>query len=282
MSQRMTLSGTPNDVSIKPRHPVFELETVLATNWHSNDPFKTAFLNALSLTFPVGEKYFIDSVRAFQKDITDPKLAREIRGFIGQEAIHRREHMKYNEIMCNARGYQGEQFEAMLQARIDERDAASPYVRLMETAAFEHLTALLAYTLLTDDAALEGADPTLAGMWRWHAIEEAEHKAVTFDVYKAVGGDMDRLKMALPYVTYQFMKDLLDGVWMMLKTTGDHKNPMIWLRGLNWLFGTTGILRKLYPGWKEFQGQDFHPWDHDTRDIIEDWKTTSEPELLAA
>jgi predicted metal-dependent hydrolase len=75
----MTNSGTPIDVTIKPRHPVFDLEQALARDWHSNDPFKTAFLNALSLTFPVGEKYFIDSVRFFQKDIADPKLTEEIR-----------------------------------------------------------------------------------------------------------------------------------------------------------------------------------------------------------
>jgi predicted metal-dependent hydrolase len=278
----MTLSSTPLDVSIKPRHPEFELEHVLTTDWHSNDPFKTAFFNALSLTFPVGEKYFIDSVRHFQKDITDPKLTQEIRGFIGQEAIHRREHMKYNEIMCNARGYKGQEFEGILQTRINERDIASPYTRLMETAAFEHLTAILAYALLSDDAFLEGADPTLVGMWRWHAIEEAEHKAVTFDVYKAVGGDMEKLKAALPYVSYQFLKDLLDGIWMMLKATNDHRNPMVWARGLNWLFGTTGVLRKLYPAWKDFQRIDFHPWNHDTRNLIEAWKEHQEPELMAA
>ena len=152
----------------------------------------------------------------------------------------------------------------------------------METAAFEHLTAILAYALLTDEAFLEGADPTLTEMWHWHAIEEAEHKAVTFDVYKAVGGDMDKLKQALPYVTGQFLKDLLDGTWMMLKATGDHRNPLVWLRGLNWLFGTTGVLRKLYPAWKDFDREEFHPWDHDTRGIIESWKETSEAALLAA
>ena len=170
----------------------------------------------------------------------------------------------------------------MLQARIDERNEASRYLRLMETAAFEHLTAILAYALLADENFLTGADPVLARMWHWHAIEEAEHKAVTFDVYQAVGGDMDKLRQALPFVTRQFLKDLLDGTWMMLKASGDHLNPVIRVRGLNWLFGTTGVLRALYPDWKAFLNEDFHPWDHDTRDIIATWKHTSEPELLAA
>lgn len=275
-------SNTPHGVTIKPRHPEFDLETALATNWHSNDPFKTAFFNALSLTFPVGEKYFIDSVRAFQKQIDDPKLSQEIRGFIGQEAIHRREHARYNEIMCSARQYAGAEFEQGLQARIDERDDHSPYMKLMETVAFEHLTAILAHGLLTDERWLEGADPTLMRMWHWHAIEEAEHKAVTFDVYRAVGGNIDWLKQALPYVTKQMGKDLLSATWMMLKADGQHLNPAIWARGLNWLFGKHGVVRRLAPAWQDFKRADFHPWDHDNRALITRWQATEEPQLLAA
>ncbi len=278
----MTASRTPNHVSIKPRHPQFDLEAALASDWHSSDPFKTAFFNALSLTFPVGEKYFIDSVRAFQKQIEDPQLSQEIRGFIGQEALHRREHAKYNEILCAARGYEGAAFEAMLQQRIDGRSEYSPYVRLMETVSFEHLTALLAHGLLTDERWLQGADPTLMRMWHWHAIEEAEHKAVTFDVYRAVGGNMDWLRQALPLVTRQMFKDILSGTWMMLKADGRHLNPAVWLRGLNWLFGNQGVARRLAPLYRDFQRADFHPWDHDNSALIATWQATAEPELLAA
>jgi predicted metal-dependent hydrolase len=278
----MSVSKTPQDVSIRPRHPVFDLHDTLATDWHSDDPFKTAFFNALSLTFPVGEKYFIDSVRAFQKEVTDPKLTREIRGFIGQEAIHRREHASYNEILCRVRGYAGASFEAGLQRRIDERSQQSAYVRLLETVAFEHLTAILAHGLLTDERWLDGAQPVLKAMWRWHAIEEAEHKAVTFDVYRAVGGNMEWLKQALPLVTRQMFKDLLSGTWMMLKANGQHLNPVNWMRGLNWLFGTGGVARRLAPLWHDFKRDDFHPWDHDNRALIEAWRANDEPVLLAA
>lgn len=278
----MSVSLTPETIAIKPRHPAFDLHAALATNWHGGDPFKTAFFNALSLTFPVGEKYFIDSVRAFQKQIDDQKLSQEIRGFIGQEAIHRREHAKYNEILGNARGYAGAAFEQGLQNRIDERDAHSAHMRLMETVAFEHLTAILAHGLLTDDRWLDGADPTLKSMWHWHAIEEAEHKAVTFDVYRAVGGNMDWLKQALPLITRQMFRDILSAMWMMLKADGQQLNPVIWMRGLNWLVGSQGVLRNLAPLWRDFKRADFHPWDHDNRELISMWQVTAEPELLAA
>ena len=278
----MSLSRTPESVTIKPRHPSFDLHSALTSNWHSDNAFKTAFFNALSLTFPVGEKYFIDSVRAFQKQIDEPKLSQEIRGFIGQEAIHRREHAKYNELLCAARGYAGAKFEAGLQERIGERSAHSAHLRLMETVAFEHLTALLAHGLLTDPRWLDGADPTLTRMWQWHAIEEAEHKAVTFDVYVAVDGDMAWLKQALPLVTRQMFKDLLAATWMMLKADGQHLNPIVWLGGVNWLIGTEGVLRDLAPLWRDFKRADFHPWDHDNRELIATWQTEAEPVLMAA
>lgn len=276
----MRQSHTPDTVSIRPRLPRFNLEQALATNWHSNDPFKTAFFNALSLTFPIGEKYFIDSVRAFEAEVTDAKLSSEVRGFIGQEATHRREHRHYNAVMCASRGVDDRAYQADLQARIDARDEVSRYSRLLETVTFEHLTAILAHGFLTDPNWLDGADPAMREIWTWHAIEEAEHKAVTFDVYRAAGGDMERLRLALPYVTRQLLKDVFAGMWLMLKADRQHLNPLVWTRGLNWLFGRKGVLRVMYAGWNDFRREDFHPWDHDNRSLIDTWKANGEPELL--
>jgi predicted metal-dependent hydrolase len=93
---------------------------------------------------------------------------------------------------------------------------------------------------------------------------------------------MEWLKQALPLVTRQMFKDLLSGTWMMLKANGQHLNPVIWMRGLNWLFGTGGVARRLAPLWHDFKRDDFHPWDHDNRALIEAWRANDEPVLLAA
>src|SRR5207244_3358365 len=61
-----------------------------------------------------------------------------------------------------------------------------PKGHLAVTIALEHFTAIMADAMLTNDGVLEGADPRMAALWRWHAIEETEHKAVAFDVYKTV------------------------------------------------------------------------------------------------
>jgi len=59
----MNTQPTP---AVQPRNLYFELAQELATDWCGGDAFRTAWFNALSLTFPVGEKFFVDSVRYYK------------------------------------------------------------------------------------------------------------------------------------------------------------------------------------------------------------------------
>ena len=72
------------------------------THWHERGAHVTHFLNALSLLFPAGERMFMDAVRAYRDDITDPELKKAVVAFIGQEAMHSREHVEYNEMLDRA------------------------------------------------------------------------------------------------------------------------------------------------------------------------------------
>ena len=73
----------------------FALPAERIKDWHEQGPFITHFFNALSLLFPQGELFFMDSVRHYRQRIDDPALKKEIQGFIGQEAMHSREHVAY-------------------------------------------------------------------------------------------------------------------------------------------------------------------------------------------
>jgi hypothetical protein len=272
------LSRTPAAVAIKPRHPEFDLAGCLARDWHGGDPFRTAFFNALSLTFPRGERFFIDSVRAFQAQIEEPKLAHEIRGFIGQEAIHSREHEKLNDAFCRARGYDPSPIYAWIDREVAWANARlAPITRLAATVATEHLTAILGNALLTNPAWLEGADPRMAQLWRWHAVEEIEHKAVAFDTYIAAGGERRILRHVLRIETWQLFRQVFSGVRMMLKAHGLHLQPRVWWNGMRWLFGREGILRQVVPEWRRFLGKDFHPWEVDNRELICQWQADVAP-----
>ena len=45
------------------RRLLIDLETPFERHWCGGDAFRTAFFNALSMSFPVGEQFFIDAVR---------------------------------------------------------------------------------------------------------------------------------------------------------------------------------------------------------------------------
>ena len=80
-------------VPITPRRMGFSFEGIQHDDyWFDNDPVLTHLLNILSLTFPDGERFFVDSVRALRDQVDDKERQKDISGFIGQEAMHSLEH----------------------------------------------------------------------------------------------------------------------------------------------------------------------------------------------
>ena len=135
----MTISSTPEGVSVEPRHLRFDVSEDLKTLWHGNDAFRTAFFNALSLQFPDGEQQFINAVRLYRDRIEDPKLQAEIRGFIGQEALHSREHKHYNEAL-RARGYDIDAIDRRFGKHMEWVGQLPPSRQLAGTCGAEHYT----------------------------------------------------------------------------------------------------------------------------------------------
>ena len=175
-----------NTPAIIPRNLQFEFDESLPVNWHGGDPAISAYFDALSLTFPIGERFFVDSVRHFAKDITDPDLKRDMKAFMSQESIHGREHETYNALMAK-RGFPVDRTQRIM-ARVTKlgQRYLSPYRQLAITCALEHYTALFAEASLGTVDPFADAHPFYRDMWHWHAMEEEEHKSVAFDVFKAV------------------------------------------------------------------------------------------------
>jgi len=108
---------TPTDLTITPRDRRFGRDSATPRLWHGGRVEATAIYNALSSTFPVGEAYFVESVRAVRHG-APPKLAEEIKAFTTQEAIHSREHDAFNKAAADA-GYDLTPLEDRLQMRLD-------------------------------------------------------------------------------------------------------------------------------------------------------------------
>lgn len=73
-------------------------------------------LTALSSTFPIGEQFFVHSVRNVRDKITDEKLQAQIAAFIGQEAMHSKAHTEFNDAWRRD-DYNLDSFQAWLARR---------------------------------------------------------------------------------------------------------------------------------------------------------------------
>src|SRR4028118_2064554 len=115
---------TPDNLTITPRDRRFGRDEQTPRWWLNDSPYETALYNALSATFPRGEAYFIESVRAFLPH-ADERLAGEIKAFTTQEVIHSREHVAFNKRAVDA-GYDLSPLERTVQGSLDPRQARPP------------------------------------------------------------------------------------------------------------------------------------------------------------
>ena len=271
-------SLTPVDVPVVPRNREHDIASSLSGDWFGGHPFKTAWFNAMSITFPLGEQFFIDSVRHYSDQIKDPKQVADISGFCGQEGFHRREHDRYNKALCESRGYDLAYLEKRLEKNIAlTKKWMSPLHQLAMTVALEHITAIMAESALAEDNPITDIpDNTMRELWNWHAAEEMEHKSVAFDVYRAVGGTEKLRKRMMRWATFFLVIDVMVGVVHMLRKDKKMWNLRLWAQGWKFLFYKDGILRRVWPAYREFFREGFHPWQRDTRNLLDGWKAKQE------
>jgi predicted metal-dependent hydrolase len=269
----MKSDSTPADLVITPRNRRFGRGADIGRWWLAGDPFATAFYNALSISFPKGEGFFIESARAFC-DGAPPKLAAEINAFVQQEVMHTREHVAFNRHVTDA-GYDVQPQEQQIDKRLAVTRARGPYACLAATMALEHFTAILAHQLLANPRHLAGAHGEAAALWRWHAIEEIEHKGVAYDSWLHATRDWSRWKrwkvkaLVMLMATRNFTVDRVRGGLDLLRQDGI-TGLRAWA-GLLWvMFGNPGMMRKIFGQWFTFFMPGFHPWNHDDRRLIAD------------
>ena len=237
-----------------------------------NEKGVTAFAYSLSAVFPDGERMFIDAVRQYKDQITDESLRRAVLAFAGQEAQHGRVHEQYNEY-AERRGFAVGDVTRSVQRRIAamQKDVP-PIARLGATAALEHFTALMAELLLGDEAFAEGVHEAHTELWRWHAAEEAEHKAVAFDVLKAVDPRYFIRMRSYAITSVLFPLTTLLQTYYLMHKDGTLLDVRAHLGLFEFLFVEPGLVRRVLPGWLDYLRPDFHPWDRDDRALLEKWK----------
>jgi len=147
----------PGPVQIQARKVAFDVSDV-PLHWIPGHPVASNIIGLLNIVLPAAERWFVATYNEALPLVQDPRLAEDMRGFIGQEATHADTHEKILNDFMIARGL----------------DPAP--------AAIEHYTAVLgdfALNCAWDD---HGADPTLVDLFRWHGSEEVEHRNVAHEV----------------------------------------------------------------------------------------------------
>ena len=241
-----------------------DLQAPFAGRWNGGDAFRSALFNALSMSFPVGEQYFIDSVRAGLKLLPDAqreRFAAEVQGFVGQEATHRRLHALFNG-QLERLGYRNE-IARRAQLRIEANAQRDVRVHVAATAATEHFTAILAHWLMRHPEALEGAEPRLRTLWLWHSAEESEHRSTAFDLYTAISGDHAWRIRIFRWVTITFLADVTRQTLRNLWHDGSLWRWGTWRSAASLLFAADGLVRGNVGPWRDYLARAFHPSQHD-------------------
>jgi uncharacterized protein len=257
-----------NEVDIVPRHMGFVFPADTPKYWFDGDPWATHLLNALSITFPQGEANFVNSVRRVKDRVTDPELQSDIRAFITQEMHHSKEHEAFNEWLRSL-GLPVDAIIAQVEVFIARRgDNVPKQVDLAITAALEHFTAIMADSFMSVPEMYDSMHENARWLWLWHAIEETEHKAVAFDVYQATDGTHRMRATVMAMVTQHFLLNTTRFHLQMLRADGQLTNVRSMAKYLWKFWGPRGHFTRLIPTYLDYYRKDFHPWQHDNRDVV--------------
>jgi uncharacterized protein len=246
----------------------FKLDASRIGDWNHGNAHLSHLMNSMSLFFPVGERFFIDSVRAYAADLPED-LRQPVREFIAQEALHGREHEHYNALFVERvpAARDAERRVAWLLRNFQKR--APKKAHLAATLALEHLTAIMAEGLLCDPHLHEGMEENYRDLWLWHALEKTEHKSVAFDVWNHVAGAgllaYMRRCSALVHTTVMFALLATPTFLRAVAKEGALFHWTGWRLFASHMLGRVGFLRKLVLPWLSYFRPGFHPWDHDNR-----------------
>ena len=180
-------STTPDDIIIEPRRPEFDFSEV--SRYWLKDPFTSHFMNALSVFVPYSERMVIEIVRKYKNKISDPRLGKEIDALFKQEGRHALLHIRCNKLLTDC-GYSFIPiFEKIQKLFVNLVCKISPAMwELAIPAAFEHFTSAISREFISNRTGWAGEKSNEAiNFTDWHALEELEHQAVCYDVYKFLG-----------------------------------------------------------------------------------------------
>lgn len=252
--QRFAREIDPGPVQIQARKVHFDTSHT-PLHWIPGHPVASNVISVLNIVLPAAERWFVAALSEALPLVKDPKLADDVRGFLGQEATHADVHERVLQELMIAKGVDPKpilhQVEYLFAKALAPSTSDDPKRRLNHLcdrlwliAAIEHYTAVMgdfALNCAWDD---HDADPTMVDLFRWHGSEEVEHRNVAHDVAVYFHDSyVDRIRamaMAVMAIAVFFQRC----AWYLMKN--DPETDIGWwtMQRLRWRDSKLGLLPK--------------------------------------
>lgn len=237
--------------------------------WCNNEPTFTHYFTGLSTLFPEGESYFVRSVRALRAQVkNNEQLDRDIGAFIGQEAMHSKEHHAFHQ-SAQQYGLDPESLEKMTGIVLKAIERTFPKKwNLLVTVGLEHYTAVLVVEMMKDVNELM-TDEIIRNLWLWHSVEETEHKAVAYDMYEYLyGKGLDAYIPRIAIFTFSLaMITVMSTLYQVVLLKRDRQlfNLNSWRK---FMHHGREKYKVFIPKFLDYYRFDFHPNDTDESEIV--------------
>ncbi len=227
----------------------------------------------LRFFLPPLERLVVLSLKKALLEVEDPKLKAEVASLVAQEAIHGLAFHQYNKQFLQHFPLPQKNNMRLFRLVAGIFNKFSDTFHYALSAAGEHFTAIAADLFLRDAKWFAGVSPEHSSIWRWHCIEEIEHKCVAFDVFQSRKGSYFIRVSGMFVMTCVFLSLYLKPIWGMMKQDNKHKDFQFYKRAFIYYWGNEGLFRTLLKPYFAYFKPNFHPSHHQNLHLIEQWKT---------
>jgi predicted metal-dependent hydrolase len=240
-----TISQTPFDIPLR-RDIRWDFSDV-PQRFIDEDILVNHLWLALSIGAPGLERFFIKALRPIIPDITDTKLRADTKNMLTQEAMHSAAHFKFNNHMADqnidlksAYAHVDEEVLAWLETNHTTEELIGI------VAAGEHMLFSFANVYLNSEEIRQSMSPQARRLFDYHSLEEAEHGAVSHDLYRYFLGDGYWMRLRTSLMALHGVWKLISGTMLVLIETGEEK--ITWknrIAFLHYCLLKPGIFRKM-------------------------------------
>jgi predicted metal-dependent hydrolase len=229
--------------------------------WSRTKPEFSMFINALGVHVPYFERYLVKALSSAKKLIKDEALLRDVSAIIGQEGHHAKNFISVNRWLSK-RYPEVERLDRQARSYFADHAKKDDMKRLLAfTAGYETFTFLGGMIVLENhDKWFKDADGVMKALWLWHQVEEVEHGAVAFEVYKHLYAEHEWYrKWMVLFALLHIASETIQCYWAMAKVEGWLRNPFSAVKKMSFCIITLArFLKSAMPVFRK----DYHPRTH--------------------